>query len=483
MGARASGARLAALLSLVTSACAPLDRRPPHLAFARSRQALERASRSTEADRGAVEVGWARAGILAPAGAPLAGYASRSGEAHRRVHDPIFARALAVRVGGGSPLVFLALDLLLLDPETSTALAERVADAIPRARLLMSATHTHGGLGGFARGMAWELATGPFTPEARRAILEAGERAIREAVATLAPGRLALGEVDAPGLNKNRIRRSGAPTDPCASLLLLERSRDRARAMLVAFAAHATIVSDQDPDLTADYPGALVARLEARGLDLAAFAAGAVGSMAPAAGWAEHPGVVWTAERLAAAIARAIPSLERALRAETALAVVRTEIRLPRRQWRIGDEWVISDLLIGGLMPSTVHLQAVSFGRETWAALPVELSGEIARSLKARARARGELLAISVFNGEYGGYVVPRAAYDLREEEKGEMADYETHVMSFFGPWMGDLFAAATWRTARAASEAARRAWPETPRPPPLVLAPAAGRPPPELTK
>ena len=60
------------------------------------------------------------------------------------------------------------------------------------------------------------------------------------------------------------------------------------------------------------------------------------------------------------------------------------------------------------------------------------------------------------------------------------MAEYETHLMSFYGPHMGDLAAAAAWRTAWAAASLADGVSPAAP----LLHAPApATSPPPEAPR
>jgi hypothetical protein len=68
----------------------------------------------------------------------------------------------------------------------------------------------------------------------------------------------------------------------------------------------------------------------------------------------------------------------------------------------------------------------------------------------------GALLAITSFDGEHCGYVVPKTAYDQNDADKGELADYEAETMSFYGPWMGELFRGVTWEAARAVRQAVR---------------------------
>ncbi|MFO0726998.1 MAG: neutral/alkaline non-lysosomal ceramidase N-terminal domain-containing protein [Myxococcota bacterium] len=466
-----------ALAASLGACVTPLDRSVPRQSFRRSREALESAQRSLGTPMpGPIAVGWGRARIEAPPGVTLAGYGSRASTPSIGVHDPCFARALAVRSGSEPPALWIAADLLLIDRDTREAVAAALRGVVEPERILYTATHTHGGPGGYVDGLIYSLVAGPSRADMKTALVNALSQAARTAVGGLAPGRIAFGEIEAPGLSTNRVRKSGLPTDPVIGLVLLERDADHHRAALIAYAAHATTISDLEATLTADYPGQLVQGLEADGsLELAAFSAGAVGSMSPRAGWSEHPGAAWMGAELGRAVRLGLPRIAQALSDQRAISVLSFQVTTPPRQWRIGDELAIP-LIAQSFAPTQLRVAALSMGKDTWVSLPVELSGEIAARLRARARAEGRLLVISVFGGDYGGYVVPRSAYDLPEAERGEMADYERKLMSFYGPWMGDLFAAATWRAMRAVSEVI----PQPPRGPLVVVAPPQTSPPPE---
>src|SRR5690606_24653947 len=57
---------------------------------------------------------------------------------------------------------------------------------------------------------------------------------------------------------------------------------------------------------------------------------------------------------------------------------------------------------------------------------PGDYSGELAVLLKEEARGVGWHAAVTSFNGDYTGYIVPAEYYGLKT--------YETRTMSFFGP-------------------------------------------------
>jgi hypothetical protein len=71
-------------------------------------------------------------------------------------------------------------------------------------------------------------------------------------------------------------------------------------------------------------------------------------------------------------------------------------------------------------------------GDAVWLTTPCDYSGEMARPIKDALRRRGFRGAVTSFNGDYIGYVVPAKYYHLNS--------YETRTMSFFGPAVPDYF-------------------------------------------
>jgi hypothetical protein len=65
-----------------------------------------------------------------------------------------------------------------------------------------------------------------------------------------------------------------------------------------------------------------------------------------------------------------------------------------------------------------------------WVSTPCDFSGELALDIKRLLSEHGARGAITSFNGDYIGYVIPSRYYHL--------GGYEPRVMSFFGPTMPD---------------------------------------------
>jgi neutral ceramidase len=441
------GVALATVLATGLVACvAPLDRRVPVDAYVGTRAALE--GTPVTRDAGAVEVGFARVRIDTPPGVPLAGYGARGGAPSEGAVDALHARALAVRVGGGAPLVWLTADLLLVEETTRAALDAALADVVAAERLVVGATHTHSGPGGYVAPLVYRPVFGAPDASARRAVLAALEGAARGAIAALGPGRVGHVVVALDDAVENRAIVDG-PVDGRAVALVVEGAAGRAA--LVAFAAHGTIVPAEERRLSGDYPAALTAALEAGGaLAVAGFAAAAGGSMAPRLG--DAPRGVATARaygrRLAARLG---PAIARARLDDTAtLAAARLVLKLPRRQWRTGEGLAVPEFWTALAIPGHAAITGVRLGTGagalTWLSLPCEPSGELARRLAARVSRRGEALVLAGFGGGYLGYVLPDDRYDVPAEIAGPNHAYESRVMSFFGPHLGGLVSAASWR-------------------------------------
>ena len=119
-------------------------------------------------------------------------------------------------------------------------------------------------------------------------------------------------------------------------------------------------------------------------------------------------------------------------RGTTRLGAVGVEVALPSLHLRLTEGLRVRPWLSRHVVPvrPTTFVQAVRVGDATWLSMPCDFSGELAAGLREEARARGRQLAVTSFNGDYVGYVIPGKYYHL--------GGYEPRVMSFHGPTMGD---------------------------------------------
>src|SRR5262249_18758134 len=129
----------------------------------------------------------------------LAGYGNRKGRPAAGVHDDLFVKAVALRVRGQLG-VMVGADALIIPREVADAgvqTLEREA-GLRREQIYLSATHTHGSLGGWGEGLLAEGFAGKFHPAARAWFASRIAAAVREAVADLQPASFGHGSFAAP---------------------------------------------------------------------------------------------------------------------------------------------------------------------------------------------------------------------------------------------------------------------------------------------
>lgn len=398
-------------------------------------------------------------------GAPLAGTITRRGRFAGYVRDGLFARALYVRSGERSAVLVCA-DLLVIPAALHRAVAERAG--IPHAELVVSATHTHSSIGGYWNlGRRGEILMGRYSPayfERVAAALADAVRAARRAEGervTVMAGRAA-----ADGASRNRRKPSG-PVD--AELLLVRFAPARGESIdLVNFGAHPIIVLEHEPlAASADFPGALCARLESRGVR-PIFFQGAVGGLNPVAGLQVDGASVHLermTSRLESAYERAVQALEPV--ATNSLSVARLDVPIktvrcrvlparyplsrfgefalsPLRRWmrRMGEDALDRD--------ASAALSLLTLGDAALLGAPCDLGVNVALELKrvlARAGVRFPLIG-SHCNG-YVGYVHRAGDYDHVPARGERVITLYENAMSLAGWQLGDEFVG---RVARAVS-------------------------------
>jgi hypothetical protein len=365
---------------------------------------------------------------------PLAGYGNRKGKPVEGVHDDVWVKAVAFAVGGQTGVVVCA-DALIVPREVTELAMARITPAtgLRREQVYFAATHTHCSLGGWGEGPVGEAFAGPFQPAVRVWFAQQLAAATTQALQDLAPASLGHGSFAAPQFIRNRLVGDRGQVDPEFALLSVKRP-DGKSAVLGSFGAHATVLGGGTMEFSAEYPGAWARAVEEATGGLALFAAGGVGShshKAPEGGFAgvEKLGRALAAESLARVTAIVVTNRVR-------FGVLGTTLELPEIQARVTDGVRLRPWLAAKLLPvgTRTVLQGFRFDDAVWLSTPCDFSGELALELKAEARARGQELQVTSFNGDYVGYVIPAKYYHL--------GGYEPQTMSFFGPHLPDLFMA-----------------------------------------
>lgn len=363
---------------------------------------------------------------------PLAGYGSRHGKPAQGVHDDLYVKAVALRVGHRLG-VMVGMDALIVPAEVTDLAMEQLQHEIglSRDQLYLSATHTHSSLGGWGEGKVAEAFAGGFQPGVRIWFANQIVAAVHEALADLKPAEIGEGRLPAPEFVRNRVAGDSGSVDPEFSYILLKQSAGKT-AVLGSYAAHATVLSSDLLEFSADYPGYWQRAVEQATGGLAVFLAGGVGSHAPLPPEHGFAG----AERMGQALAqKVLAQLQQlALTNSIAFGILGVEVSLPPTNVRLTDGLRLRPWLAREILPvrETTFLQAFRLGDSVWVSTPCDFSGELVLGIKADLRRRGINPVITSFNGDYIGYVILPKYYHLD--------GYEPRTMSFFGPNVPDYF-------------------------------------------
>jgi len=232
------------------------------------------------------QAGLAKADITPAQSLWLAGYAMRDRPAEGVIH-PLWIKAMALQDKNGHRAVIITSDILGYPKILSDRIRDRLRDSLhlERADILLNASHTHSApvIDGSLVPMY------PLDDNARRQITEytrnledTAVRVVQEAFADLKPARLSSGNgVTRFAVNRRNNREAdildtynfNGPSDHAVPVLVAAAEDGTPRAVLVAYACHATVLSDYR--WCGDYPGFAQIELEqAYPGAMALFAAG-----------------------------------------------------------------------------------------------------------------------------------------------------------------------------------------------------------------
>lgn len=363
---------------------------------------------------------------------PLAGYGQRSGRPALGVHDDLYVKAVALRVGDRLG-VMIGADALIIPPEVTEAAMRAIERELKlgRAQIYLSATHTHCSLGGWGEGLVGEAFAGGFQAGVRTWFADRIVAAIREAVADLKPASFGRGQFAAPGFVRNRVVGHLGKVDPEFSYLVLKQ-HDGRLGVMGSYAAHATVFSGRMMEFSADYPGCWQRAVEQATGGLAVFLAGGVGSHSPVPGTNGFAGAERMGQALARTLLEQLPQIP--LTNSVTFGMLGLELSMPPLNVRLTDGIRLRPWLAKRLLPvrKDSFLQAFRFDDSVWISTPCDFSGELALGIKDFLRVRGSRAVITSFNGDYVGYIISPRYY--------HMDGYEPRLMSFFGPNVPDYF-------------------------------------------
>ena len=228
------------------------------------------------------KVGFAKRDITPERPTPMWGYGERHAALSTGVHDPLFAKAIVIDTGT-EKLAIVGLDL---GRAPTDDMMRRIREAIKAesgvGMVMISGSHTHHGpvielLDQPGKGQGSFDAAVTYTRE-----LEANLIAVIDAAA--ADARDAKMGSSAKPVAMNRNRHSKLEPKPVDSELGLIRFDDLAGqpiALVVNYAAHATMQPANDLRFSADWPGQMMMAVEEQLKTNCVFMQGAAGDMSP----------------------------------------------------------------------------------------------------------------------------------------------------------------------------------------------------------
>ena len=362
---------------------------------------------------------------------PLAGYGSRHGKPANGVHDDIYVKAVAFKVGDRLG-VMVGADALIIHREVAEMAARRLEElGLSREQIYLSATHTHSSLGAWGEGMVEEAFAGGFQPAVRVWFSDCIVAAVREAIGDLKPAQFGHGRFTSSQFIRNRLAGGLGKVDPEFSYAVVKQNTGKL-AVLGVYGAHATILGSDMMDFSADYPGCWERTVEQATGGLAVFLAGGVGSQSPVPPVRGLEGAEQMGQALARMLIERLPQTP--LTNSVTFGMIGLDVTMPPLNVRLSNGVRIRPWLAGRLVPAKSHsfLQVFRIDDSVWISTPCDFSGELGLGIKDFLRVRGSDAAITSFNGDYVGYVIPSRYYHLN--------GYEPRLMSFFGPNVPDYF-------------------------------------------
>lgn len=198
------------------------------------------------------------------------------------VHEPLFARAIAIR-RDGRLLVYCAIELMAVSLAIrEEVLARLAASGVDEHNLMLTATHTHSGPSGYSHYFFLNLNGPGYSPIVFEAAVAGTVAAIEAALRNLEPAVLELAAADVPLSEPVAFNRSWVPysanldTEPVTrerrdeavdrrmTVLSAKSAQGDALGCLAWFGVHCTSVHAENDRLHSDNKGIAAADLEAR---------------------------------------------------------------------------------------------------------------------------------------------------------------------------------------------------------------------------
>lgn len=408
-------------------------------------QRLNNLSVDGNMEGGVIEAGWATVNITPQSPVHLAGYGPRG--PYQVVLDSLYAR-IVVLENQHTRVVVVSLDLLMFPRILKERLAQELSKmGYAQNQIFLTATHTHHGFGNWDKSIAGQFAFGAFDETNMQRLVSRIGSAIGEARESKAVAAIGFQQIDAHELVINRLEPQLGAKDPYLRIIHIHKQNGQ-KGMLVSFSGHATNLDADIWELSRDYPGVLVDRLEAdKNIDFAMFCAGMVGSHNIDIDVEKgHERIERVGKKLADKILGQIN--EDTVENFSVLGSVDVEISLGPSQLRITDKLRLRDWVFKAIFgPLQANIKVIRAGEVLLVGMPCDYSGELSvnHGLDAYAATKGLHLFVTSFNGNYVGYITEDRHYNNCRHD-------EVRAMNWVGPNRGSYFTSAIKKIIEAAS-------------------------------
>jgi len=382
--------------------------------------------------------------LAPPVGVWLAGYAQRV-DPSTGMHDPIMARAVLLD-DGATRLAIVSCDLIGFTPRTDSALRNRIAaaSAIPADHVLICCTHTHSGPASMELSGVMGRVDPVWLAEAQQRIVDL----VAGLAGRIVPARLAHAFATVGGIGYNR-QDPKRPFQEELGVVAIDAADGSPIATLVNYHTHAVVLGAENLQISADFPGAVAARLGRLRGGVAMYLQGSCGDVDPIAARQRgiYPDLFAEVERIGTVLAgHAVEALRGAAwLSDLPLSVVSRETAIPlaplpsmevitaneakhlamlqdtsakgdhaARSWasitldRLAEQ---KKALISGTAPTTIQarLTVAAIGDLRFVAMPFETYGDVAAAVRESLRPR-QTIFVGYANGLYG-YIYPEWAW------------------------------------------------------------------------
>ncbi|RKG60129.1 hypothetical protein D7V80_36270 [Corallococcus sp. CA054B] len=366
---------------------------------------------------GPLRAGAAKVALSPPYPVVVAGYVPPRPEASQ-AELPLHARALVLEAGGARVGV-VSLELLLVTPEITARVRERVAKAGVK-EVLVVATHTHSSFGGYdARWAAQLSGTGRYREASVNAVVEGASEALELAAASMKDVTLEVGGAADAGLVYSR---SGGDVPDGQLTRAVLRGAEGPVAEVLVFAGHATLIPRQRALVDPDFPGRLSALREEAGSGVTLFVQGSEGNASVAFSEGQGPErALGFARKLSALADGATPA---SVTEPVRLAFARVQTALPRPDSsRLVPAFTraAGDNFLCGSSPREAEVDALALG-------PLELLSIPGEPTVGAGRVLADLTGATHVLGLANGYVGYLDTPERVREGQGESR------RQYFGP-------------------------------------------------